>query len=125
MKFSVGDKVVHPHRGPGRIVDVERKEFVKEEKRYYVIETAIQAYFLVDQDSLVGPGVGHRTGATAILKGPHVNGGTGDAGITVHIRPKGIRRKTRIAGINTQRSHLQTIVPLLHIHEEGIFSDIP
>ncbi len=38
MQFSIGDKVVHPHRGPGRIVDVERKEFIEEEKRYYVVE---------------------------------------------------------------------------------------
>jgi CarD family transcriptional regulator len=40
MQFSIGDKVVHPHRGPGRIVDVERKEFIDKEKRYYVIEIA-------------------------------------------------------------------------------------
>lgn len=38
MQFSIGDKIVHPHRGPGRIVDVERKEFIEEEKRYYVVE---------------------------------------------------------------------------------------
>ncbi len=38
MQFSVGDKVVHPHRGPGRIVDVVRQEFLEEEKRYYVID---------------------------------------------------------------------------------------
>ena len=38
MQFSIGDKVVHPHRGPGRIVDVERIEFIEEEKRYYVVE---------------------------------------------------------------------------------------
>jgi CarD family transcriptional regulator len=38
MQFSIGDKIVHPYRGPGRVVDVERKEFMEEEKRYYVIE---------------------------------------------------------------------------------------
>ena len=38
MQYSVGDKVVHPHRGPGRIVDVERQQFLEEAKRYYVIE---------------------------------------------------------------------------------------
>ena len=38
MQFSVGDKVVHPRRGPGRIIDVERQEFLEEEKRYYVID---------------------------------------------------------------------------------------
>lgn len=38
MHFSIGDKVVHPHRGPGRIIDVERQEFLAEAKRYYVID---------------------------------------------------------------------------------------
>jgi CarD family transcriptional regulator len=38
MQFSIGDKIVHPHRGPGRIIDVERKKFIEKEKRYYVIE---------------------------------------------------------------------------------------
>jgi len=38
MQFSVGDKVVHPHRGPGRIIDVERQQFLEERKRYYVID---------------------------------------------------------------------------------------
>jgi CarD family transcriptional regulator len=38
MQYSVGDKVVHPHRGPGRIVDVERQQFLEEAKRYYVID---------------------------------------------------------------------------------------
>jgi len=43
MQFSVGDKVVHPHRGPGRIVDVVRQEFLEEEKRYYVIDMPASA----------------------------------------------------------------------------------
>jgi CarD family transcriptional regulator len=39
MQFEVGDKVVHPHRGPGRIVDIAQTAFSEETKRYYVIET--------------------------------------------------------------------------------------
>jgi CarD family transcriptional regulator len=38
MPFSVGDKVVHPHHGPGWIVSIERREFLDGAKRYYVIE---------------------------------------------------------------------------------------
>jgi CarD family transcriptional regulator len=38
MQFSVGDKVVHPHHGPGLIVSMERKELLDGKKRYYVIE---------------------------------------------------------------------------------------
>ncbi|NLF13977.1 MAG: hypothetical protein GX597_19510 [Anaerolineaceae bacterium] len=38
MKFSVGDKVVHPHYGPGAIASIERKELMDGTKRYYVID---------------------------------------------------------------------------------------
>jgi CarD family transcriptional regulator len=38
MEFSVGDKVVHPHHGPGRIAGVERRKLMDVAKRYYVIE---------------------------------------------------------------------------------------
>jgi CarD family transcriptional regulator len=37
VNFSKGDKVVHPHHGPGRVVNVERKEIMDGTKRYYVI----------------------------------------------------------------------------------------
>ena len=43
MRFSVGDKVVHPHRGPGRIIDVERQSFQDVAKRYYVIDMPASA----------------------------------------------------------------------------------
>jgi CarD family transcriptional regulator len=38
MQFSVGDKVVHPHHGPGWIASIERREILAGAKRYYVIE---------------------------------------------------------------------------------------
>jgi CarD family transcriptional regulator len=38
MQFSVGDKVVHPHHGAGQITALERKKFIDETKRYFVIE---------------------------------------------------------------------------------------
>jgi CarD family transcriptional regulator len=38
MQFSVGDKVVHPHHGPGQITGVEHRELLDGKKRYYVIE---------------------------------------------------------------------------------------
>lgn len=42
MQFAVGDKVVHPHHGPGRIVGVERKQLVDKARRYYVIKIPLQ-----------------------------------------------------------------------------------
>ena len=38
MQFSVGDKVVHPHHGPGRIAGIEHRELLDGTKRYYSIE---------------------------------------------------------------------------------------
>jgi CarD family transcriptional regulator len=38
MEFSVGDKVVHPHHGPGWIAGIEHRELLDGTKRYYVIE---------------------------------------------------------------------------------------
>lgn len=38
MQFSVGDKVVHPHYGPGRVTRIEHREILNGKKRYYVIE---------------------------------------------------------------------------------------
>jgi CarD family transcriptional regulator len=38
MQFSVGDKVVHPHHGPGSIAGIESRELMDGTKRYYVID---------------------------------------------------------------------------------------
>jgi CarD family transcriptional regulator len=38
MQYSVGDKVVHPHHGPGWIAGVELRELSDGTKSYYVIE---------------------------------------------------------------------------------------
>jgi CarD family transcriptional regulator len=38
MQFSIGDNVVHPLHGPGRVIALERKELLDGRKRYYVIE---------------------------------------------------------------------------------------
>ena len=38
MPFSVGDKVVHPHHGPGWIAGIERRDLLDGTKRYYVVE---------------------------------------------------------------------------------------
>jgi CarD family transcriptional regulator len=38
MRYSVGDKVVHPHHGPGWIAGIAHRELLDGIKRYYVIE---------------------------------------------------------------------------------------
>jgi CarD family transcriptional regulator len=42
MQFAVGDKVVHPHHGPGRITGIERRELLDGKKLYYEIEIPAQ-----------------------------------------------------------------------------------
>jgi len=46
MHYAVGDKVVHPHHGPGWIASIERREFMEESKHYYVIEIPAQGLTL-------------------------------------------------------------------------------
>ena len=38
MRYSVGDKVVHQHHGPGWIAGIEHRDLLDGTKRYYVIE---------------------------------------------------------------------------------------
>lgn len=38
MQFEVGDKVVHPRYGPGRITAIDSRGLVEAATRYYVIE---------------------------------------------------------------------------------------
>ena len=42
MQYSVGDKVVHPHHGPGQVASVDRRELKDGSKRYYVIDIPSQ-----------------------------------------------------------------------------------
>jgi RNA polymerase-interacting CarD/CdnL/TRCF family regulator len=41
MQFSVGDKIVHPYYGAGRIVDLEQRRLVEGFEDYYVIELLV------------------------------------------------------------------------------------
>jgi RNA polymerase-interacting CarD/CdnL/TRCF family regulator len=46
MKYSVGDKVVHPKRGAGTITGIEHHELVEGFEDYYVIEIRAQGLTL-------------------------------------------------------------------------------
>ena len=46
MPLAVGDKVVHPYHGPGRITAIENKEFTHGKENYYVIEIPTQGLTL-------------------------------------------------------------------------------
>ena len=58
MQFSVGDKVVHPYHGPGRVVSVVRRELLDGAKRYYVIDIPGQELTVhIPEDSAQALGV--------------------------------------------------------------------
>lgn len=38
MRYAVGDKVVHPHHGPGSITGIEHRDLLDGTKGYYVID---------------------------------------------------------------------------------------
>ena len=42
MRFSVGDIVVHPRHGPGRIAAVEQWDVTDEGRQYYIVEVPAQ-----------------------------------------------------------------------------------
>lgn len=46
MQFAVGDKVVHPHHGPGQITGIEHQEFMHGMETYYVIDIPTQGLTL-------------------------------------------------------------------------------
>ena len=46
MGFAVGDKVVHPHHGPGTITSIEQKDFMEGQEHYYVIDIPDQGLTL-------------------------------------------------------------------------------
>jgi CarD family transcriptional regulator len=46
MQFSVGDIVVHPRHGPGRITGVERWDVLDDGRQYYTVEIPAQDLIL-------------------------------------------------------------------------------
>jgi CarD family transcriptional regulator len=46
MRLAVGDKIVHPHHGPGTITSIEQKEFLEGSELYCVIEIPAQGLIL-------------------------------------------------------------------------------
>ena len=42
MEYSIGDKVVHPRFGPGRIAGMERQELADGPRSYYVIKMMVR-----------------------------------------------------------------------------------
>jgi CarD family transcriptional regulator len=58
MQFSVGDIVVHPHHGPGRVAGVERWDVIDEGRQYYIVEIPAQGLILhIPVDKVIEAGM--------------------------------------------------------------------
>jgi CarD family transcriptional regulator len=65
--FKIGDKVVHPYHGAGRVVDIEDKRFLEGHGRYYVIDlVACDGVVMVPIDNVQKIGLRRVSGTRAI-----------------------------------------------------------
>ncbi len=65
--FKIGDKVVHPYHGAGRVIDIEEKRVLEEGGRYYVIDlVACDGIVMVPTDNTKKIGLRKVSGRRAI-----------------------------------------------------------
>ena len=56
--FEIGDKVVHPSHGAGKVIDIKEKNFLKELGYYYIIDLiAYAGIVMVPVDNVQGIGL--------------------------------------------------------------------
>jgi CarD family transcriptional regulator len=56
--FEIGDKVVHPSHGAGKVIDIKEKNFLKESGYYYIIDlVACAGIVMVPIDNVQGIGL--------------------------------------------------------------------
>lgn len=67
--FKIGDKVVHPYHGAGRVVDIEEKKFLEERGRYYIIDlVACDGVVMVPTDNVQKIGLRRVSGTRDISR---------------------------------------------------------
>ena len=56
--FEIGDRVVHPSHGAGKVIDIKKKNFLKELGCYYIIDlVAYSGIVMVPIDNVQGIGL--------------------------------------------------------------------
>ena len=67
--FKIGDKVVHPYHGAGRVVDIEEKKFLEGCGRYYIIDlVACDGIVMVPTDKVQKIGLRRVSGTRDISR---------------------------------------------------------
>ncbi len=67
--FKIGDKVVHPYHGAGKVVDIEEKKFLEERGRYYIIDlVACDGVVMVPTDNVQKIGLRRVSGTRDISR---------------------------------------------------------
>ena len=64
--FKIGDNVVHPYHGAGRVIDIKEKSFLKENGRYYII--ACDSIVMVPTNNIQKIGLRQVSGTRAISR---------------------------------------------------------
>ncbi len=71
--FKIGDKVVHPYHGAGKIIDIEEKKFLQGTGRYYVIDLlAYDGVVMVPIDKVQTIGLRPVSGARDISRAMNI-----------------------------------------------------
>jgi len=67
--FKIGDNVVHPYHGAGRVIDIKEKRFLKENGRYYIIALlACDSIVMVPTNNIQKIGLRQVSGTRAISR---------------------------------------------------------
>ena len=77
--FKIGDKVVHPYHGAGRVIDIEEKKFLKDCGRYYIIDlVACDGIVMVSIDKVQKIGLRRVSGSRDISRAMNILASTPD-----------------------------------------------
>jgi CarD family transcriptional regulator len=67
--FQIGDKVVHPYHGAGKVIDIKEKNLLKQRGRYYIIDlVASDGIVMVPIDKVQRIGLRRVSGRRAISR---------------------------------------------------------
>jgi CarD family transcriptional regulator len=67
--FQIGDKVVHPYHGAGKVIDIKEKNLLKQRGRYYIIDLiASDGIVMVPIDKVQRIGLRRVSGRRAISR---------------------------------------------------------
>jgi CarD family transcriptional regulator len=77
--FKIGDKVVHPYHGAGKVIDIEEKTLLKQHGHYYIVDlVASDGIVMVPIDKVQKIGLRRVSGPRAISRAMNTLAATPD-----------------------------------------------